>query len=379
VLYTWSRLVSDTEYYRVYAIIPEGKQLLKPGVVVANTTQLPSIEFDQSSSPLSGLAHIAISGNNPLIKNVKIYKDLIANSLSYYYYNRGISSSSSHWPAFEQRWDTTRDGNGSHLLEAVVEMQPSSFVHLQATADIENIPTTPNQPTTPNPIGLSNRTLIGSSANTTPLIGQYDVQINASSTNGIVLAQLSVDDNNALSLSTKNSHWGIKLGYCAEFPTVTQCIEAPETGYPYYYYNYNIYNQLNAYTWRLPNLLPGLHTLHYQVTDSLGFTRETSSQLFIQIPIQLNTPFNSEGVINIRNPNLLVSGNIGTIQNNNEVEVSISLGQIEIYRQVGSNFTANYDLTGLALGDYTLRVVARDTVTNRSSSMSKTIHFTPTL
>lgn len=323
---SWKRNVSERTYYRVFAMLPDGDALLKPGVVVANADYHPTVVYDQSS-PVVGLLNATISDPSTLISNITWYVDLSHKCT-------GTEPSC--------RIDTTRMADGIHSVIVRAMLQQSSYIDVESSFSSNN----PAQIVSPK---ISQHIHTGSSSTTTPDIGDYEIQVSASDDTGISYLELQMDDMAPIRLTAPNSTWYRSQNYCKVYP--------------------NNCKDKNAYTWPLNNLLPGSHFYTILAESNRGEKREIHSKLNVPISIDLLSPSNSD----VKGNTLRVLGNIGTT--NNPVRITVTLGSINVLDTTGKSFDTNIDMQNIAEGTYSLRITVKDVVGGASATLTKTLHY----
>ena len=337
--FSWQRAVSERSYYRVFVMLPEGDEMLAPGVVVANADFNSQLKLDQTN-PVSGVVELSLVSPSPLIQNVQYYINY-APAGNYWQCRR------SDWPRYACSVNTSNYTDGNHEVLVETQLQPSSYVRFKDTF------TTESPVITPTPfINLSTRVHTGTNSNYTPQIGTHEIQAYATQSNGISHVELSFENEAGEIITSPNSRWANSLYPCAAgiYP-------------PTHYYC----TTKNAYTWTKSSLVPGGYQYQVKAVSYDGNERERNGTLYIPLDISLISP-NSDSV---SGNTLAINGSVGTT--NNPVRITVSFGSLTVLDTTGPVFNATLDVSNVAAGTYTLRVTAKDIVTGHSSAISRSI------
>lgn len=334
--FSWQRAVSERSYYRVFVMLPEGDEMLAPGIVAANADFNSQLKLDQTN-PVSGVVELSLVSPSPLIQNVQYYINY-APAGNYWQCRR------SDWPSYACTVNTSNYTDGSHEVLVEAQLQPSSYVRFKDTFTTEN-------PTAAH-INLSTHVHTGTNSNYTPQIGTHEIQAYATQSNGISHVELSFENEAGEIITSPNSRWANSLYPCAAgiYP-------------PTHYYC----TTKNAYTWTKSSLVPGGYQYQVKAVSYDGNERERNGTLYIPLDISLISP-NSDSV---SGNTLAINGSVGTT--NNPVRITVSFGSLTVLDTTGPVFNATLDVSNVAAGTYTLRVTAKDIVTGHSSAISRSI------
>lgn len=287
---------------RVIATTPQGTLVLstadqKDSLIVAANAGTLALDAG-SASPLAGVVPVSISGLSTAVA-VQYLVDLHLQT-------RVSSGAGYAWS-----WATPGVTDGTHLLQAIIETTPSSFVELRKQVTVDN----------PN---VSAGLVVQAQLTGTTLV------VSANSSGGSI-SQV------ALSLD------GLAQG------TLTQANTC----------SYSSCGVPNAYGFTVPNstLGHGSHTASVVVTDSNGETRTVAQSFFVNSAPVIHLVAPAAGTI-LAADALVVRGS--TEDDAPGTTVQVKVGDVTLPHDGSASFDLGYALTGLPDGAYTVRIQATD-------------------
>lgn len=319
---SWALPASTDATYRVLALLSTTTATLRTvtlesQVQVQAQTALPSWVM-ANSEPFQGTVSFSINGTPPGA-TVRYFADFAALGATL------------QTPPFAQSWDTNnptnRVSNGSHLLQALVQLTPDTALELRRQVTVSNA-SAPVQKVTLSTVG----------ARTT-------VAIEATSPVGVASVELFVDGVSAGLLTAPN--------VCASGSCSTSGPRLP----PQWTYNFTLLH--SSYT-------NGTHTLRVESVDNNGVRSLATTTVEMNAAPQIDWASPVDGHI-AANGSLSLSGTVS--DDTPEAVVSVMLGALEIRRLNGGAFGFSYDLAGVPSGVYDVSIKAQD-----RQGLSTTIH-----
>nr|WP_316641941.1 Ig-like domain-containing protein [uncultured Roseateles sp.] len=298
---TWATTLTQPVPLRVSAVLP-GRQLQLRTPSLATEVQLGSnvaaltLDLDMAE-PVKNTVQLSVGGATGA-SSVKYFADLAA---------LGTSSAG---PAFSYAWDSKSLADGSHLLQAVVELGGGAFVELRRTVLIDNPSVT-------------------ATTYVTALPQQTQFAVSASSDSPIATVELRVDGTSQGILTATNA-----------------CLK------PYLCHTNPVYQ------WVIANSTLGFgdHTFRLLVTDQKGEVLDRSQVVTVNSnpAVQITSPYNGQ----IVGGTLVIQGSV--TDDSGLAEVEVKFGDVSLQKSASANFDLNFSLAGLANGSYVLQVIATD-------------------
>jgi hypothetical protein len=331
---TWSAAVNATQTLRVQAVETSYDVTLltqsgQQQVQIAVPSPSPAIVLNQTQ-PVSGTVQVTVN-NAGAYSSAAYYVDLLT-----------LSSSTAAASNFPVNWDTTSTTNGAHLVIAALQANPDFNVQVRSSVQVANsavaISMSADGCTIVNGGGCPNPTLYGS-FNPVILASGATVDVTATSAAGIQSVTLSMDG------------------------TLIGTLTTPMAG-------------SNIYAFTISGA-SGQHVLTAQAVDNSGQSATTTGPITISNPPQLSVTSPVDG--GLVNGTLHLAGTT-TTDKSGAVTATATLGNLPVLSSTAASFSADFSLSGVVAGDYTLTVTATDsTGLTATQSFIVTVTSSPSL
>jgi hypothetical protein len=323
----WQRPVTQTTTFRVQAQPTAGD-----AVTLATTQQQTSVTVSvpratpqiavNTTEPVSGTVQLSIDGGYQY------------PGVSWYVDTRliGQGTASAGNPI---NWNTSGETNEQHLVIARIQTSTDSYTDVRRTVQVSNV----------------NLALTASVSATT---GTINVDVSASSANGIARVEATFDGTPQPSLSEPNA--------CSRFCST---------------------NNLYRFTVDAAAAGTGNHSMVIKAVDRQG----GSKTITVAVPVNNKPGLTVTAPVDgaLVNGSLQLSGT-ATSDKSGMVTTTASLGELQFVNTTVANFSGTLDLTGLPAKTYTLTVTSKDssnatTVVQRSITVtsSSALAYTPIL
>ncbi len=323
----WQRPVTQTTTFRVQAQPTTGEPVTltttqqQTSVTVSVPSATPQIAVN-TTEPVSGTVQLSIEGGYQY------------PGVSWYVDTRliGQGTASAGNPI---NWNTSSETNEQHLVIARIQTSTDSYTDVRRTVQVSNV----------------NLALTASVSATT---GTINVDVSASSANGIARVEATFDGTPQPSLSEPNA--------CSRFCST---------------------NNLYRFTVDAAAAGSGNHSMVIKAVDRQG----GSKTITVAVPVNNKPGLTVTAPVDgaLVNGSLQLSGT-ATSDKTGTVTTTASLGELQFMNTTAANFSGTLDLTGLPAKTYTLTVTSKDssnatTVVQRSITVtsSSALAYTPIL
>jgi hypothetical protein len=323
----WQRPVTQTTTFRVQAQPTAGEPVTltttqqQSSVTVSVPSATPQIAVN-TTEPVSGTVQLTIEGGYQY------------PGVSWYVDTRliGQGTASAGNPI---NWNTSSETNEQHLVIARIQTSTDSYTDVRRTVQVSNV----------------NLALTASVSATT---GTINVDVSASSANGIARVEATFDGTPQPSLSEPNA--------CSRFCST---------------------NNLYRFTVDAAAAGSGNHSMVIKAVDRQG----GSKTITVAVPVNNKPGLTVTAPVDgaLVNGSLQLSGT-ATSDKSGAVTTTASLGELQFMNTTAANFNGTLDLTGLPAKTYTLTVSSKDssnatTVVQRSITVtsSSALAYTPIL
>jgi hypothetical protein len=294
---------------RVVALVGSNSAVLSTAaltdqVSIATQASQPAIVLS-ATEPLQGSVALSMTGV-PATAGVRYFIDFAA-----------LGDSNTQSP-FQQPWNTVLVNDGSHLIQALVQLTPDNLIELRRQVTVSNVVAPPPPPTGLQPSIALAATNFGT-----------QVKIGAGSAVGIASVKLFIDGQLFGTL--------IALNGCT---SLMYCVPS--------YYRFDLVSA---------NFSNGVHQLLAVAQDNNGLTGQAGTTWSVNNPPQITVSRPANGEI-VTSGLLRVSGLV--TDDTQVADVRILLGAVEIRKLPSGSFDFSYDISGVANGSYTLTVNATD-------------------
>ncbi|MBP2161070.1 MULTISPECIES: hypothetical protein [Asticcacaulis] len=310
---TWRRSISSTAVYQLYANVDGQSFLLRT-----------------SSGATTLIADVPVTLPQIVINQTEPVSGLVTVSLS-----GGVSYPKVEWYADSTKigdggagpgnsfdWSTGTSTEGLHPVMARIQTSSDTTLEIGRNVQVAN-----------------------GGVGAVYFVENGAIYVKATSPADIATVYLSIDGGPVTTLSMRN---GCREGEVCQGPSLT------------------------SYRFSTQGLASGSHSATLTVTDKAAQT-VTSSFLFfiVNAPrISLSSPLDGDlafGTLSIKGAS--------TSDRGETITTTVKLQDVQIFQTTESNYTTNYDISGLAAGTYTLSVQAMD-ASGKSSVLNSTITVT---
>lgn len=316
---TWSGTANVTETLRVQAV--------ETNYNVSLLTQSGQSQVEitvPSTAPT-----IVLDQNEPVTGQLQIS---VSNASAYssvtYFVDLLTLDTVMSGPTFPTNWNTTALTSGAHLIVAQLQVNADFSVQVRRSVQVANsevaVSIAPVDPTIWNPPTIaSGQTLL----------------VEATSPAGIQSVTLSMDASPVGMLTAPN-------------------------------------DETNGYAFQITGV-SGIHAVNAVAIDNNGQSANISITLTIANPPQLSLSSPVDG--GLVNGTLSIAGSVSS-DKSGTVTTKATLGDLPVLNATTSSFSANFSLSGVVPGDYTLTVVSTDsTGAIATQSLTVTVTSSPAL